>query len=125
MKTKQYGGDSEPFSVPYLAVDAVERSDQQPEPDHARHNRVFAIGNSPAGTLTAAPAARVPFPFRTLMVCFTIWLIATQAMIFDQVKFETRVQLLEQAARSFGSLQPVVPNERLSNPTTGVKAQRL
>jgi hypothetical protein len=126
MKTNQYGGYSEPFSVPYLADEVVDRTDQEPEHNRTRHNPVFTVGNSQAaGTLTAAAATRGPFPLRTLMVCITIWLIATQAMILDQVKFETRVHLLEQATSSFGGRQPVVPNEPLSNPPNDVKAQRL
>ena len=52
---------------------------------------------------------------RTLMVCSTIWLIATQATIFDHVKFVERVQLLEQTARSLGAPQVVVPTERPSH----------
>ena len=28
-----------------------------------------------------------PFPLRTLMVCFTIWLIATEILVFDQIRF--------------------------------------
>jgi hypothetical protein len=125
MKTNQYQGDSEPFSLQYLANDAVEETDQGPELDRAGHNRVFRVANSPSGAVTAASASRGPFPPRTLMVCFTIWLIATQAMIFDEVKFETRAHLLEQAARSLGRPQVIVPNERLSNLPTGAKVQRL
>jgi hypothetical protein len=59
------------------------------------------------------------------MVCFTIWLIATQAMIFDQVKFDERAHLLEQVTRSLGGPQVVVPNERPSNLRTGARIQRL
>jgi hypothetical protein len=59
------------------------------------------------------------------MVCFTIWLIATQAMIFDQVKFAGRVHLLEQEARSLGGPQVVVPNEPTTNLPTDAKVQRL
>ena len=43
-------------------------------------------------------SARRPFPLRTLMVCFTAWLIATEVLIFDQIKFDAKVELLEQAA---------------------------
>jgi hypothetical protein len=59
------------------------------------------------------------------MVCFTIWLIATQAMIFDQIKFDERVHLLEQAARPLGGPQVVVPNERPSNLPSGARMQIL
>ena len=41
------------------------------------------------------------FPLRTLVVCFTVWLIATEVLVFDQIKFDTRTHLLEQAARGF------------------------
>jgi hypothetical protein len=60
-----------------------------------------------------------------VIVCFTIWLIATQAMIFDQVKFDERARLLEQEARSLGLPQVVIPNERQSNLSTRAKVQRL
>jgi|SRR6516165_10009858 hypothetical protein len=125
MKTNQYRGDNDPFSVPYFANDTVDRTDQGLELDRAEHNRVFRVGNSPSGAVAAAITSRGPFPLRTLIVCFTIWLIATQAMIFDEVKFETRAHLLEQEARSLGGLQLVVPNERPPNPPTGAKVQRL
>jgi hypothetical protein len=59
------------------------------------------------------------------MVCFTIWLIATQAMIFDQVKFAERVHLLEEATRALGGPQVVVPNEPASNLSTSATVQRL
>ena len=125
MKTNQYGGSSEPFSMPYSADDAADKTDQEPELDRAGHNRVFGIGNSPSGAVAPAIASRGPFPLRTLMVCFTIWLIATQAMIFDQIKFDERVHLLEQAARPLGAPQVVVPNERPSNLPSGARMQIL
>ena len=114
MKMNQYRGDSEPFSVP-SANDTVSRTDQGPA-----LNRVFRVGND-----ATAIASRRPFPLRTLIVCFTIWLIATQAMIFDQIKFETRVHLLDQAAQSLGQFHLVVPNEQPSNSPTGATGQRL
>jgi hypothetical protein len=125
MKTNQYRGESEPFSVAYSANDTVDRTDQGPELDRAGHNRLFRVGNSPSGAIAAAVASRRPFPLRTLIVCFTIWLIATQAMIFDEVKFETRVHLLDQAAQSLGGFHMVVPNEQPSNPPTGPRLQTL
>jgi len=125
MKMNQYRGDSELFSVPYSANDAVDRTDRGTELDRARHNRVFRVGNSPGGSVAAATAGRGPFPLRTLILCFTIWLVATQAMIFDQVKFDARAHLLEQASRSFGGPQVVVPDERPSNHPRGATMQRL
>ena len=121
MKTNQYRSDSEPFGVLYSANDMVESTEQKPELDRARHIRV---GNSLSGTVATTAASRGPFPLRTLIVCFTIWLIATQAMIFDQVKFDERAHLLEQAARPFGGPQVVVPNEPSSNLPNGA-LQRL
>ena len=114
MKMNQYRGDSEPFSVP-SANDTVSRTDQGPA-----LNRVFRVGND-----ATAIASRRPFPLRTLIVCFTIWLIATQAMILDQIRFETRVHLLDQAAQSLGQFHLVVPNEQPSNSPTGATGQRL
>jgi len=125
MKTNQYRGAFEPFSVPNLANDTVDPTDQAAELDHAGHNRVFSVGNSPSGTDAGALASRRPFPLRTLIVCFTIWLIATQAMIFDEIKFETRVHLLDQAAQSLGGFHMVVPSERPPNPGAGANVQRL
>ena len=117
VKRNQYRGDSEPFSVPYPASDAVDRTDKRPELDRA--------GNSPKGAVATTVAGRGPFPLRTLMVCFTIWLIATEAMFFDQLKFKERAQLLEETARSFGAPQVVVPNQQPSNLRSGAKVQRL
>jgi len=125
MKMNQYGGDSEPSSVLYSANARVDRTDEGQELDRAGHNRVFSIDNSPRGAVASAIANRGPFPLRTLMVCFTIWLIATQAMIFDQVKFDERVRLLKQEARSFGGPQGTVRYERPSHLSTGEEVQRL
>ena len=125
MKTNQDRRDAASFSVPYSANDMVDRTDQGPELDRAEHNRVLRVGDSPSGAVTAAIANRKPFPLRTLMVCFTIWLIATQAMIFDQIRFDQRAHLLEQEARSLGAPQVLVPNEPSSNLPTGATVQRL
>jgi hypothetical protein len=122
MKTSQYRGDSEPISVLYPAGDTVDRTDQELELDRAGDNR---LGNSPSGAVAAAAASPGPFPLRTLMVCFTIWLIATQAMFFDQLKFKERAQLLEETARSFGAPHVVLPNQEPSNLPSGAKVQRL
>jgi hypothetical protein len=86
-------------------------------------DRNLARGESASGTLKES--VRRPFPLRTLMVCFTIWLVATQAMIFDQIKFDERAQLLEQAARSFGAPQAVAPSERSSHSSSGAQMQIL
>jgi hypothetical protein len=110
--------------VLYSASDTVDRTDHGPELDLAGDNRVFSR-NSSSRAVAAATASRGPFPLRTLMVCFTIWLIATQAMIFDQLKFDERAHLLEQQIHSLGGPQVVVPNERPSNLPSGAKVQRL
>ncbi len=60
-------------------------------------------------------ASAIGFPLRTLMVCFTIWLIATEVLVFDQVKFNAKTDLLEQAARALHGPEIVVPSERRSN----------
>src|SRR6516225_10232827 len=125
MKTNQYRGDCELLSLPYSANDTVEGTDKGPDLDRVRHNRVLRVRNSPSGAVAAAIAGRRPVPLRTLIVCFTIWLIATQAMIFDQVKFAERVHLLEEATRSLGGPQVVVPNEPASNLSTSATVQRL
>ena len=52
------------------------------------------------------------FPLRTLMVCFTIWLIATEVLMFDQAKFNARTELLQQAARALRGPEVVTPTER-------------
>jgi hypothetical protein len=56
-----------------------------------------------------------PFPVRTLMVCSTIWLIATEVLVFDQFKFNAKAELLNQAARALRGSQLNVPMERPSN----------
>ena len=54
-------------------------------------------------------------PLRTLIVCFTIWLIATEVLVSDQVKFNARAELLDQATRALRGSQLTVPDERPSN----------
>jgi hypothetical protein len=65
------------------------------------------------------------FPLRTLVVCFTVWLIATEVLVFDQIKFDTRTHLLEQAARGFHGPEVIVPNERPSDVPSSAKMQAL
>jgi hypothetical protein len=66
-----------------------------------------------------------PFPLRTLMVCFTISLIATEALFFDQLKFNTRVELLEQTARAFRGSGVITPSQRAFNFPDGGNAEKL
>jgi hypothetical protein len=63
------------------------------------------------------------FPLRTLVVCFTVWLIATEVLVFDQIKFDTRTHLLEQAARGFHGPEVIVPNEQRSRVPSGATMQ--
>ena len=64
-------------------------------------------------------------PLRTLVVCFTVWLIATEILIFDQIKFDAKAELLEQAARALPEPRVMVPTERPSNLPSGAKMERL
>ena len=65
------------------------------------------------------------FPLRTFVVCFTLWLIATEALVFDEIKFNARIELLEQAARGFHEPEVIVPSERSSDLQRGAKMQTL
>ena len=55
-----------------------------------------------------------PFPLHTLMVCFTMWLIATEVLVFNQINFNAKAELLKQAARALHGPEVVVPNDRQS-----------
>ena len=87
-------------------------------------SRILATGDSLSDP-GAAISARRSFPLRTLMVCFTVWLIATEVLIFDQIKFDAKVELLEQAARALREPQFMAPTERPSNLPSGAKMERL
>ena len=119
MKMNAYRGDFEASMLSYVAADAKAPVDT----DRNMSNPVLVRGGSTSGAVGASVFP--PFPVRTLMVCFTIWLIATQAMIFDQVKFDERAQLVEQTARSLGAPQMAVPSERPSHSSSGAEMQRL
>ena len=73
----------------------------------------------------APVSSRRSFPLRSLMVCFTIWLIATEVLIFDQIKFNARIELLEQATRATRGPQLLVPTERLSNLPGNARMEKL
>jgi zona occludens toxin (predicted ATPase) len=81
-------------------------------------------GATDTNRATAIPRRR-SFPLRTLMVCFTTWLIATEVLIFDEVKFMANAELLEQAARALRAPQGIVPNERPSDFTSDGKMHKL
>ncbi len=59
------------------------------------------------------------------MICFTIWLIATEALIFDQIKFNIRIEALEQATRAIHGAQLLVPTERTSHLPDAAKMEKL
>ena len=65
------------------------------------------------------------FPLRTLMVCCTIWLIATEVLVFDQIKFNAKTELLEQATRAIRGQQLVLPTERASHLPGDAKMEKL
>ena len=59
------------------------------------------------------------------MVCFTVWLIATEMVVFDQIKFNAKAELLEQAARSLRGSQLSVPSERRPELSDRPKMEKL
>ena len=60
------------------------------------------------------------FPLRTLMICFTTWLIVTEVLVVDEVKFKASVELIDQAGRVL-----VVPSERTPNPSSAANMGKL
>ena len=79
-----------------------------------------------ASDLPVVPASNPrSFPLRTLMICFTVWLIASEVLIFDQIKFNIRAQLIEQTTRAIRGRQQLVPAERLSNLPAAAKMEKL
>jgi hypothetical protein len=94
------------------------------EVDRVMSSRILATGDSLSDP-GAVMSARWAFPLRTLMVCFTVWLIATEILIFDQIKFDAKAELLEQAARALPEPRVMVPTERPSNLPSGAKMERL
>src|SRR5438552_1363145 len=90
--------------------------------DRAIANRTFGSGESEP---EAAISRRNSFPLRTLIVCFTFWLVATEVLIIDQIKFNVRIDLLEQATRAIRGPQLLVPTERSSNLPGAAKMEKL
>ena len=72
-----------------------------------------------------AVSNRRSFPLGTLMVCLTIWLIATEILIFDQIKFNAKAQLIEQATRAIHGSQLLVPTERPAHFPGAAKMEKL
>jgi hypothetical protein len=53
-----------------------------------------------------------------------MWLIATEVLVFNQMNFNAKAELLEQAARALHSPEVVVPNDRPSD-RPGARMQNL
>ena len=68
---------------------------------------------------------RTPIPLRTLMVCFTIWLIATEVLVFDQLRFDAKAELLNEAARALPGSQLTVPSQGPSNLPGNASMEKL
>jgi hypothetical protein len=92
--------------------------------DRAMSNQILGSGES-TGSVGSVASGRRPFPLRTLIVCFTVWLITTEVLVFDQVKFDAKAELLEQATRAFGGPQVLVPTERPSRLPADRSMERL
>jgi hypothetical protein len=86
-------------------------------------NQILTTNGSPDAPL-AAFSGRRRFPLRTLMICFTAWLIATEVLVFDEVKVYTNAAMLEQAARVLRGPQVVIPSER-PNAAGTIRMQNL
>ncbi len=87
-------------------------------------NQILGSDESTSGVASVVSGRR-PFPLRTLIVCFTVWLITTEVLVFDQVKFDAKTELLEQATRALRGPQVLLPTERPSNLPSDAKVQRL
>jgi hypothetical protein len=59
------------------------------------------------------------------MVCCTIWVVATEVLIFDQIKFNARIELLEQATQGIRGSHLLVPTERSANVPGDAKMEKL
>ena len=59
------------------------------------------------------------------MVCFTIWLIVTEVLVFDQLKFSAKAELLHQAERALRGSQLTAPKERPSKLPGGASIGKL
>jgi hypothetical protein len=92
--------------------------------DLANAKQQSAVGHAYVSLMKMIESLK-PFPLRTLVVCFTIWLIATEALFFDQLKFNTRVEVLEQTARAFRGPEVIAPTQRAFNFPGGGNAEKL
>jgi hypothetical protein len=87
-------------------------------------NQLIRNADSVDSSVASVPGRRA-FPLRTLMVCFTTWLIATEILIFDQIRFNAKAELLDEAARALREQQIIVPGERSLNLSGKAKMERL
>jgi hypothetical protein len=53
-----------------------------------------------------------------------MWLIATEVLVFNQMNFNAKAELLEQAARSLRAPDVVAPNDRPAD-RQGARMQNL
>jgi len=98
--------------------------DRGPDEHRAMSNRILGSGDSPNGSV-AAVSGRRRFPLATLMICFTTWLIATEILVFDQMRFNARVELLDQAARALRGPEVIAPTQRALHFPGGGKTDKL
>ncbi len=59
------------------------------------------------------------------MVCYTIWVVATEVLIFDHIKFNARIELLEQATQGIRGSHLLVPTERPADVPGDAKMEKL
>ena len=59
--------------------------------------------------------SRKGFPLRTLMVCVTVWLVATEVLVYDLSKFDAKAQLLDEVTRGLRGADITAPGEQSSN----------
>jgi hypothetical protein len=86
-------------------------------------NQILTTSGSPSEPIVAFSGRR-RFPLRTLMICFTAWLIATEVLVFDEVRFYANAALFEQAARALHGPQVVIPSDRPNSEGT-IRMQNL
>jgi len=98
--------------------------DRGTDDDHALSSQIPGTGDSPVGPVEAT-SRRWQFPLGTLMVCFTIWLIVTEILIFDQIKFNAKAELLEEAAQVLHRPELIVPTQRLPNLPSRGRTEKL
>ena len=90
----------------------------------AMGNRILGSGHLRNASV-AAVFSRRRFPLATLLICFTAWLIATEILVFDQIKFNARVELLDQAAQALRGPEVIAPTERTFHFPGGGRTEKL